>query len=83
MPFRRVPTLWRLHRNGESVTTFGTDPLYTAYPLRAQTNAISVTTGYALTRYFSVQLAYEYATTSHDPLQYENHFVEAKVALAY
>ena len=65
------------------VTTFGTNPSYNAYRLRGQTHAISVATGYALTRYLSVQVAYEYATTSHDPLRYENHSVEAKVAFAY
>jgi hypothetical protein len=30
-----------------------------------------------------VQLAYEYAATSHDPLQYKNHLAEAKIAFAY
>ena len=77
------PDIVALTSQRRIVTTFGTDPLYTAYRLRGQTNAISVTIGYAMTKYLSVQLAYEYATTSHDPLQYENHLVEAKVALAY
>jgi hypothetical protein len=77
------PDIVALTSQQRTVTIFGTDPLYTAYRLRGQTHAISVTAGYALTKYWSVQLAYEYATTTHDPLQYENHLVEAKVALAY
>jgi len=77
------PDILLLTSERRPVTTFGTNPLYIAYRLRSQTNAVSVSAGYALTRYLSVQLAYEYATTSHDPLQYENHLVEAKVAFAY
>jgi hypothetical protein len=77
------PDIVALTSQQRTVTIFGTDPLYTAYRLRGQTHAISVTAGYALTKYWSVQLAYDYATTTHDPLQYENHLVEAKVALAY
>ena len=77
------PDILLLTSEARPVTTFGTNPLYIAYRLRSQTNAVSVSAGYALTRYLSVQLAYEYAVTSHDPLQYENHLVEAKVAFAY
>jgi hypothetical protein len=77
------PDILLLTSETRPVTTFGTNPLYTAYRLRGQTNAVSVSAGYALTRYLSVQLAYEYAVTSHDPLQYENHLVEAKLAFAY
>jgi hypothetical protein len=77
------PDILLLTSEARRVTTFGTNPLYIAYRLRGQTNAVSVSAGYALTRYLSVQLAYEYAVTSHDPLQYENHLVEAKVAFAY
>ncbi len=77
------PDILMLTSELRPVTTFGTNPLYTAYRLRGQTNAVSVSAEYALTRYLSVQLAYEYAVTSHDPLQYENHLVEAKVAFAY
>ncbi len=65
------------------VTTFGSNPLYTAYRLRGQTNAASVSTAYSFTKYMSVQVAYEYSTTSHDPLRYQNHSVEVKIALAY
>ena len=65
------------------VTTFGANPLYTAYRLRAETHAVSVSAGYALTKYLSVQVAYEYGATLHDPLVYENHLIEAKVAFAY
>jgi hypothetical protein len=67
----------------EDVSTFGTDPRYTAYRFPGRTNAISVSIAYALTKYASAQLTYEYAVTSRDPLQYENHLVEAKVAFAY
>ena len=77
------PDLFLLASELRPVTTFGTNPLYTAYRLRGQTNAVSVSAGYALTKYLSVQVAYEYAATSHDPLQYENHLVEAKIAFAY
>ena len=77
------PDIFRITSESRPVTTFGTNPLYIAYRLRGQTNAVSVSAGYALTRYLSVQLAYEYTVTSHDPLQYENHLVEAKLAFAY
>ena len=77
------PDILLLTSERRPVTTFGTDPLYTAYRLRGQTHAVSISAGYALTKYLSVRLAYEYAATSHDPLQYENHLVEAKVAFAY
>jgi hypothetical protein len=77
------PDLFQLADEFRPVTTFGTDPLYTAYRLRGQTHAVSISAGYALTKYLSVQVSYEYAATSHDPLQYENHLVEATVAFAY
>ncbi len=65
------------------VPTFGSDPFYTAYKLRGDTHAISVFAGYALTKYLSVQVSYEYAVTSHDSLEYQNHFVETMIAFAY
>jgi hypothetical protein len=65
------------------VTTFGSSPLYTAYRLQGQTHAISISAGYALTKYISAQVSYQYSTTSHDPLHYENHSVEARIAFAY
>ena len=77
------PDILLLTSESRSVTTFGTDPLYTAYRLRGQTHAVSVSAGYAVTRDLSVQMAYEYAATSHDPLRYENHSVEVKIAFAY
>jgi hypothetical protein len=67
----------------QPVTTFGTDPLYVAYKLLGRTHSISVSAGYAIMKYLSIQAAYEYSVTSHDPLQYENHFVDAKIALSY
>lgn len=63
--------------------TFGTHPLYTAYRLRGQTNSVSLSVGYALTKYLSGQVTYEYATTSHDPLQYEHHSIEAKIGFSF
>ena len=65
------------------VTTFGSNPLYTAYRLQGQTHAVSISAACALTRYLSAQVTYRFSTTSHDPLQYENHAVEAKIAFAY
>jgi hypothetical protein len=67
----------------EEVTTFGTNPLYTAYKLPGRTHALSVSVAYVLTKHASVQVGYEYAVTSHDPLRYENHIVEAKMAISY
>lgn len=67
----------------EEVTTFGTNPLYTAYKLPGRTHALSVSVAYVLTKHASIQVGYEYAVTSHDPLRYENHIVEAKVAISY
>jgi hypothetical protein len=67
----------------EEVTTFGTNPLYTAYKLPGRTHSLSVSVAYVLTKHASVQVGYEYAVTSHDPLRYENHIVEAKVAISY
>ena len=77
------PDLVLLAPDRRPVETFGTYPRYTAYPLRAQTHALSVSAAYLISRHFSIQLAYEYATTSHDPLQYENHFIEAKAGFSY
>jgi hypothetical protein len=77
------PDIVRIASEERSVTTFGTNPLYTAYRLQASTHSVSVSAGYAVRKYLSVFVSYEYAATSHDPLKYENHFVEAKVALAY
>ena len=67
----------------EEVTNFGSNPLYTAYKFLGRTHGVSVSAGYALTKNFSVQVEYEYSTTSHDPIRYHNHLVEAKVAFAY
>jgi hypothetical protein len=67
----------------EDDTTFGSNPLFTAYKLLGRTHSVSVSAVYALTRYASVGVDYEYAVTLHDPLQYENHLVAAKVLLTY
>ena len=58
-------------------------PLRTAYKFVGRTHALSVAAAYQLTKYASVQLSYEYAVTTRDPVQYEKHMVEAKIALAY
>ena len=66
----------------EDEDEFG-QPLRTAYKLLGSTNAVSFSVAYQLMKYASVQLGYEYAITTHDPLQYENHLVQANVAFAY
>ena len=65
------------------IDTFGSDPLYTAYRVRGQTHSVSVSAGYLINKYFSVQMSYQYSSTAHDPLRYDNHFVAAKVSFAY
>jgi hypothetical protein len=67
----------------KEVTTFGANPLYTAYRFLGRTHAVSVSAAYLVTKHTSVEVSYEYALTSRDPLQYENHLVEAKIAFAY
>jgi hypothetical protein len=66
----------------EDEDEFG-QPLRTAYKLTARTHALSFSVAYQLMKYASVQLGYEYAVTTHDPLRYENHIVEANIAVAY
>ena len=66
----------------EDITSFGSEH-YTAYRLQASTHSVFVSAGYAVNRFMSIEVSYEYANTSHDPLVYENHLVEAKVRLAY
>jgi hypothetical protein len=77
------PDILPLGIERELVTTFGNNPRYTAYRLLGRTHAVSVSAAYSVTRYFSVQLNYEYAITNHDPLEYEDHLVAAKIAIAY
>jgi hypothetical protein len=76
------PDIARFSVEREDEDEFG-QPLRTAYKLLGRTNAVSFSVAYQLTRYASVQLSYEYAVTMHDPLQYENHVVEANIAVAY
>ena len=66
----------------ENEDEFG-QPLRTAYKLLGRTHALSFSAAYQLTKYASVQVGYEYAVTTHDPLQYQNHLVEANIAVAY
>ncbi len=77
------PDIFEIASVRPTVTTFGTNPAYNAYRLQGVTHAVSFFAAYALTKYFSVQASYEYAATSHDPLHYENHIVEAKIVFAY
>jgi hypothetical protein len=58
-------------------------PLRNAYKLLGRTHALSISVAYQLMKYASVQFGYEYAVTTHDPLQYENHVLEANIAVAY
>jgi len=58
-------------------------PLRNAYKLLGRTHALSISVAYQLMKYASVQVGYEYAVTTHDPLQYENHLLEANIAVAY
>jgi len=77
------PDILQFADESRSVSTFGDQPRYTAYRLNGQTHAVSISAGHAVTQKLSVQVSYEYATTAHDPLRYENHSVEAKIAFVY
>src|SRR6266513_5796526 len=76
------PDIARFSVEREDEDEFG-QPLRTAYKLLGRTHALSFSAAYQLTKHASVQLGYEYAVTTHDPLQYENHLVEANIAVAY
>ena len=76
------PDIARFSIERENEDEFG-QPLRTAYKLLGRTHALSFSVAYQLMKYASVQLGYEYATTVHDPLQYENHLVQANIAVAY
>ena len=76
------PDLVAIASERELVNSFGSPP-YMAYRLRGVTNAFSASAGYTISKYFSVQVNYEFRNTTHGPLEYVNHLVEAKVAFAY
>jgi hypothetical protein len=76
------PDIARFAVEREDEDEFG-QPLRTAYKLLGRTHALSFSAAYQLTKRASVQLGYEYAITTHDPLQYEKHLVEVKIAVAY
>jgi hypothetical protein len=76
------PDIARFSIERENEDEFG-QPLRTAYKLLGRTNAVSFSVAYQLMKHASVQLGYEYAITTHDPLQYENHLVQANIAVAY
>ena len=63
--------------------TFGSNPLFTAYKLLGRTHGLSMSAAWVVNRYASIELDYQYAVTFHDPLQYENHLVAAKVLITY
>jgi hypothetical protein len=77
------PEIAKFATEREDVTIFGENPLYTAYHFIGRTNSISVSAGYVLTKSFSVQVSYEFSATNRDPINYQNHIVEARVAFAY
>ena len=76
------PDIARFSVERENEDEFG-QPLRTAYKLLGRTHALSFSAAYQLTKRASVQLEYEYAVTTHDPLEYETHLVEVKIAVAY
>ena len=76
------PDIFALSSARESVNSFGSPP-YTAYRLRGVTNAFSASVGYTFSKYISLQVNYEFRNTTHGPLDYVNHLVEAKVAFVY
>jgi hypothetical protein len=77
------PEIARIAVEREDVATFGPDPLYTGYKLPGRTHAVSASVAYALTKHASIQVDYHYAVTMHDPLEYQNHLVQAKIAISY
>ena len=76
------PDIARFSIERENEDEFG-QPLRTAYKFIGRTHALSFSAAYQLTKRASVQLGYEYSITTHDPLEYEKHFVEVKIAVAY
>jgi hypothetical protein len=76
------PDIIALTSDRESVNSFGSPP-YTAYRLRGVTNAFSASVGYTFTKHISLRVSYEFRNTTHGPLKYVNHLVEAKVAFVY
>src|SRR5213595_3052897 len=75
------PDIARFSIEREDQDEFG-QPLRTAYKFLGRTHALSFSAAYQLTKRASVQLEYEYAITTHDPLEYEKHLVEVKIAVA-
>ena len=76
------PDIARFAIERENEDEFGR-PLRTAYKFLGRTHALSFSAAYQLTKRASVQLSYEYSITTHDPLEYEKHLVEFKIAVAY
>jgi hypothetical protein len=76
------PDIARFAIKRENEDEFG-QPLRTAYKFLGRTHALSFSAAYQLTKRASIQLEYEYSITMHDPLEYEKHLVEFKIAVAY
>lgn len=77
------PDIFSIAEVRPEVSTFGTNPRYNAYRLVGQTHAVSIGASYAITRFISMQVSYEYAATLHDPLRYNNHQVQMQLGFAY
>jgi hypothetical protein len=76
------PDIARFAIEREDEDEFGL-PLRTAYKFAARTHALSIAAAYQVMKNASVQLSYEYAVTTRDPIEYEKHLVQAKIALAF
>ena len=76
------PDVARFAIEREDEDEFGL-PLRTAYKFSGRTHAISLSAAYQLTNHASLQLSYEYSITTHDPVEYEKHLVEVRIAVGY
>jgi hypothetical protein len=76
------PDILLLTSETKTINSFD-EPFVAYYLPESSTQTISVSAGYSLNNSMSIQVGYEYLHTCHDPLEYENHVVEAKFVLAY
>ena len=65
----------------EPINTF--DETYMAYRFPASTHIGSIAISQTLTSNIAIQASYEYQYTTHDPLHYINHLVEAAIAVSF
>jgi hypothetical protein len=77
------PDIFSIARVRPGVPIFGMNPLYNGYRLSGRTHTVTVSLGYRLTRYVSLQFGYDYSVTLHEPLVYDNHQVQAQIVFAY